>query len=385
MKLILSLFLSLVFSLSLFAQGIQFEKSKWQDILSRAQTEDKLIFLDAYTTWCGPCKLMSKKVFTEKSVGDMYNKNFINVKMDMEKGEGVELARKYEVRAFPTLLFIDSKGELVHRTAGYHDKDQFIALGNTAMSSERSLTGMAERFENGDRDPAFLKAYTEMRFSAHDGSHTIPAEAYLNTQKDWSTPENMTFLVKYTEKADNPLFDYLIENREAFGKVFGQRKVQGRIQEIIYNSIYDNADQSSLEQIDELYKKVYPEQAEEMSARFRLTFYRQAGDRENFANSAVNYLGKFPKQSPDELNEIAWTFYRVIEDKKLLKKAVKWTKRSIKQDNQHYNNDTLAALYLKLKKKKKASKAANTAIALAKANGEDSTETEKLLEAINAL
>lgn len=385
MKFLFSFFLTLFFSASLFAQGIQFEKFSWAEALVEAQKENKLIFIDAYTTWCGPCKLMSKKVFTEGAVGELYNDAFINLKIDMEKGEGPNLAREYEVRAYPTLLFVDGSGTLVHRSAGYHDKEKFIELGSIAMDSDMRLSSMEKKFADGNRDADFLMKYTKARFNAHDGSHSPIAEAYLNTQGDWSTPENMVFLYQYTEKADNKLFDYLLENRDMFGKVFGEREVKSRIQEIIYNSIYDSADKSSLEQIDELFKKAYPENAEELSARFRLTFYRQAGDREAYAKAAANFLDKFPNQSPDELNEISWTFYQVVEDKKLLKKAVKWIKRSIKADDQYYNNDTLAALYYKLKKKRKARKVAEKAISIAKANDEDSTETEKLLEAINKL
>ena len=85
--------------------------------------------MDAYTTWCGPCKRMAAEVFTEPEVGRFYNENFINVKIDMEKGEGIELARQYDVYAYPTLLFINGEGELVHRGLGYQDFVQFYEPG----------------------------------------------------------------------------------------------------------------------------------------------------------------------------------------------------------------------------------------------------------------
>ena len=89
---------------------------------------------------------------------------------------------------------------------------------------------------------------------------------------------------------------------------FGQRAVTAKIQELIYDKVYDSTDKSSLDQIDQLFAKAYPEKAAELSARFRMTFYRQAGDRNMYAQSAVNYLKKFPSKDHEELNEIAWTF-----------------------------------------------------------------------------
>ena len=87
---LLPVFLFLAITQSLHAQksSITFFDGSWSEALTKARTESKLIFVDAYTSWCGPCKLMSNKVFTDKKVGKFYNDNFINVKLDVEKGEG---------------------------------------------------------------------------------------------------------------------------------------------------------------------------------------------------------------------------------------------------------------------------------------------------------
>ena len=87
----------LLFSWNVFSQGIQFETSSWKEVLQKAKQENKLIFVDLYTTWCGPCKKMAAETFPQQVVGDYFNKNFVNYKIDAEKGEGPELAGKYEV------------------------------------------------------------------------------------------------------------------------------------------------------------------------------------------------------------------------------------------------------------------------------------------------
>ncbi|GAB3910417.1 hypothetical protein GCM10028803_50240 [Larkinella knui] len=109
--------------------GIQFSEASWKTHLAKAKAENKLVFLDAYTSWCGPCKMLQKNVFTKKEVGDFFNKEFINVKVDMEKGEGPELALQYPLEGYPTLLFIDGDGKVVKKVLGYQEPEKLLAIG----------------------------------------------------------------------------------------------------------------------------------------------------------------------------------------------------------------------------------------------------------------
>ena len=112
-------------------KGIQFTDAKWAEILKKAKAENKIIFFDAYTTWCGPCKLMQKNVFTRDDVAAVFNKDFINVKYDMESGEGLKLASKYPLEAYPTLFFIDPDGKIVKQVIGYQKPETLIKIAKT--------------------------------------------------------------------------------------------------------------------------------------------------------------------------------------------------------------------------------------------------------------
>lgn len=109
--------------------GIQFVEGSWAKILEQAKKEKKVIFFDAYASWCGPCKMMQKNVFTQTNVATFFNANFINVKKDMEIGEGPALANKYPLEAYPTLFFIDSNGKVIRQVIGYQTPEQLLALG----------------------------------------------------------------------------------------------------------------------------------------------------------------------------------------------------------------------------------------------------------------
>ena len=124
---------------------------------AKAKKEHKLIFVDAYTTWCGPCKWMAKTVFTNDTVADFFNTNFISTKIDMEKGEGIEFRKKYNVFCFPNLLFIDSNGEVVHRRGGGMPSANFIAFAKEAQGSSNTYQAFAKEYETKKSDALFIR------------------------------------------------------------------------------------------------------------------------------------------------------------------------------------------------------------------------------------
>lgn len=114
--------------------GIEFMKGSWTDALAKAKEEDKLIFLDAYASWCGPCKFMARTTFTEDEVGTFFNEQFINFKMDMEKDpDGPRLSKKYGLEAYPTLYFIDKNEKMVHMSIGALNVKELLAEAQIAL------------------------------------------------------------------------------------------------------------------------------------------------------------------------------------------------------------------------------------------------------------
>ena len=223
MKKIFSLiiFSVIVSAFAMSQDGIEFNNEDWNSILAQATKENKLVFVDAYTVWCGPCKKMARDVFPQKEVGEFYNKKFINVQMDMEKGEGLSFAQKYNVNVYPTLLFVAGDGSLVHRSAGYKDSPEFIELGNAALDPAKRISSLNKRYENGDRDPDFLKSYATVLYQAYDGSHVPVVDAYLETQSDWNTDENMNIIFQYVNDPNSKLFDHMVENKSLYVEKFG--------------------------------------------------------------------------------------------------------------------------------------------------------------------
>lgn len=117
-------------------QEILFQSKSWNETFSQAKRSGKYIFVDAYTTWCGPCKLLKSTTFRDKNTAAFFNENFVSYAVDMEKGEGVGLAEKWEVTAYPALLFFSPEGKMVLRQTGYVDGKKLIEFGKQALEKK---------------------------------------------------------------------------------------------------------------------------------------------------------------------------------------------------------------------------------------------------------
>ncbi|MES2133403.1 MAG: thioredoxin family protein, partial [Bacteroidota bacterium] len=223
-------------------RSINFEHGTFKEIKEKALKENKLIFIDAYTTWCGPCKYLSKYIFTNDTVADYYNTNFINTKFDMEKGEGIDMAKLYQVSCYPTLLFIDGNGKLVHRTAGSMPVSMLVALGKTAKEPEKNFSYFKTNYETKKTDPAFLMQYIDM-ISGTCMEPDAEVAYYFSTQKeaDLSNEQNWNMIDRYTKHIDAREFKYLIANKAKFESLYTSEKVTHKIATTAKTSLQEAA------------------------------------------------------------------------------------------------------------------------------------------------
>ena len=116
-------------------KGIHFFKGDLDDAMKSAKNENKLIFLEISTTWCGYCKQLKAHTYTDDEVGIYFNNNFINISIDAENDYGVKLKRKFSVYEYPTLIFLDREGNIILQTSGYRNAGRFLKLGKYVVNS----------------------------------------------------------------------------------------------------------------------------------------------------------------------------------------------------------------------------------------------------------
>lgn len=162
MKRILFTLISIMACSAVFAQtGTRFlDNEPWEKVVKQAQKEKKLIFVDCYTSWCGPCKLLATQIFPQKEVGDFMNARFVCVKYDMEKEAGLAFNEKYpkEVKAYPTMLIIDTEGKLIHKIVGSQPAEELLDAIEDGLKGN-TIYALEEQYRQGNREAGFVKKY----------------------------------------------------------------------------------------------------------------------------------------------------------------------------------------------------------------------------------
>ena len=228
-KLVLSVVILCGFTMSLLAQGIQFREGSWKEILEIAKKENKLVFVDNYTSWCGPCKKMVSEIFPLKEVGDFYNANFICYKLDCEKGDGVEVAKTYQIMSFPTYLYVDGNGKLFYRSGAYMPAEKFIEEGKIALaefSDKRTIEEWEALYAKKKNNASFVKGYIAKRNRAKlDNADIFDQYVSIEKEKNLMDTTFLKELFDYENKlnAGGACADFVMKNWDRIREVTGMQ------------------------------------------------------------------------------------------------------------------------------------------------------------------
>lgn len=167
-------FISMSLSLSLNAQtyispkGIKWiDGLSWQEIKHKAFKENKFIFIDAYATWCGPCKKMDREVYVNDTIGNFFNSHFIAVKLQMDKtnkdnasirnwyDEATAFSKQYRILSYPSYIFFSPQGVRVHQAQGFMEVPMFLSLGQEAILPGKTYKDPYVEYDN------FVARYNE--------------------------------------------------------------------------------------------------------------------------------------------------------------------------------------------------------------------------------
>jgi thiol-disulfide isomerase/thioredoxin len=223
----------LFFAIGSFAQnGIQFSHTSWNEAKAKAISEKKLLFIDFYTQWCGPCLMMQKDVFVLNSIGNYFNAHFINLKIDAENGEGIELAKKYSVKSFPTYCFIDPANEnLVHESSSRQDEETFLFTAKCAIDPLKNSVYLNAQKKVGNNTTEFL-----INYANYQGTRYNRLEVSQTIDKLISIPgfslenkEVWNLFLKNVNDRNNKLFVDFVKNRNHYITLYGLDEVDKKM------------------------------------------------------------------------------------------------------------------------------------------------------------
>lgn len=394
------LIIMLLFPLSGMAQGIHFEQNlSWPQVQAKAKAEHKYIFMDCYATWCVPCKYMSENIFTQPAVGTFVNENFISVSVQMDStakdndfvksgyADAKKLVNDYQVNSYPTYLFFDPDGHIIHRAGGSMPQNAFMEVVKDALNPDKQFYPLYNKYKQGDRDSSLLWQLTLGSVNTGDTEFTSKLLAdYIDHAKNIYAKDNLELIGKLTktskEKGFDIWFHHTAQVDQVMFKDYAERKVintimnedrqvidanQKAAQGLIITAtigdqpIYGGPDKSKEQPVTPDWAKMYNGikakfgiyYADRITKWVKMNYYKTRQDWTGYNLALVSYMDTYQETiiKPAQLNELAWNIFTHSSDKKQLEAATNWSKASVtlseKDPNLNQYIDTYANLLYK--------------------------------------
>jgi len=237
MKRLITFAMSLLTFISAMAQGIAFEPegTTLEQASVKAKAENKLIFLDCFTTWCGPCRMMARTVFTQEQVGAAMNPKFVSVKIDMEGEYGAPLAKKLQITAYPTFVIFNADLQEIGRFLGGSQAEEFLKRVEE-KSADNTSADLKSRWEAGDRDADFLLAYLRTLTATYKTQDANDVAEALLEGKEATFAADSTLRRIFLANINNPFaksFVYTAKHPDDLVAKVGKRAVDAKINGVL--------------------------------------------------------------------------------------------------------------------------------------------------------
>jgi thioredoxin-related protein len=364
---ILSLLLPIVVAAQ--EKGVHFEHAlSWTDVKAKAKAENKYIFMDCFTTWCGPCKYMRTVIFPQDEAGNFFNDKFVNIEVQLDTtakdndqvknwyADAHTIMTQYAINAFPTYLIFAPDGRVLHRIVGGSNSPKtFIVEVQEAFDTTKQYYTKLAQFENGRRDSGFLRQLAMQAKDAYDmPTGRKVTKVYLAGQTNLFTPEALNLINTYTTRSTDEYFGFLAEHASEINKVLGAGKAENKIRTIfLQEGARLGLDKREPDWAD-LQKKIaakLPGEAAEITMRIKINVYNIKKDWPNFEKAIVAYMKQYSQLMNDgDLNSLAWNVFEHCSDMTCVSQVLDWSKQ-LKNSTTPAFLDTYANILYKLGKK----------------------------------
>ena len=372
--------------LGLNAQGIEFFQGSWKEALTKAKAEDKLLFVDAFAKWCGPCKAMAKNVFTQQKVGDFFNENFINLKLDMEEADGVTFGHKYPVSAYPTLFFLDGDGKVIKTIKGGQQPDGLIMQGEDALKKNDKSGKYEEKYLAGDRSFDLMLNYIKALNAVGKPSLKISNE-YLNSNPAITENQRLSFILEAAVDADSKLFEQVISNKSKIASLTGQKTFEEKCLaacQIAANKAVEYEMESLLEETIEKAKKTFPDGADVFAAKANMQFFKTFKNNDKY----ISAYKSLAKRSEGDMTMLKYIIQDVVknfkENPKMVSDITGYAEKIYEQLDDVESLNLYCSTLILNKDVDKAIKVVTAAKEKAEKNGQEVSNYDGLLNYLNS-
>lgn len=376
----------------------------WEQIIQKAKSENKYIFLDCYATWCGPCKRMDNEVYINEAVGRFFNDQFLSVRVQMDKTpndskyiqdwylDATKIANEFRVLSFPTYIFLSSNGEVVHKATGFMLPDDFISLGRTAISPGKKYENPFEEYDILKQEyEKGIKRYEKMPFMVKTarslgdtGIARSVIKEYLTHLKGLNTEhvytiENIEFLASVISSKSS-FFYFFYKNG---GRCDNVMKRPGYAQNVIDRIIIREEVEpfiktkttgpqmtGTIQNLRDpnwnvLYKTIKKRYDRRYAMRnvleAKIAWYERVERNPIYTSYYVEKWQRFGYDTTEALmdatfNNVAFDIYAKVLEKKQINAAIKWMGGIVRRTNERdaFYLDTYACLLYKMGRQKEA-------------------------------
>ncbi|MBR9975808.1 MAG: thioredoxin fold domain-containing protein [Bacteroidetes bacterium] len=360
-----------------------FFEGSWEDAFEAARAEDKLVYVDFQTEWCGPCRQMEEEVYPDPDVRQFLDSHFVAISIDAEKGEGRRLAFRYRVRAYPTHLFFDHDGKLVARFVGGMSKDYFLdaVRASIAPTAQPTLTGISP---SGDLAfPSFCAEYIDGSVPPSDSA----VADHLARQADWFDEAAWTVVFWFGQSED--VWRFVSTNSNRLRTLFGDDDVRHKTESLARGELRRAISQRDPARRDTAIAR-YRRTSDERGVEFRIWNFRYeyclgTDDWDGIVTMLEEAMADSRRSIDDgTLNNAAWSMYLRCDDEDALRWATATMKEATDRSPVYAFVDTYAALLFKTGRLKDAEVQARRAIDIGTKAKEDVASTRELLGKIRA-
>ncbi len=363
---------------------VQFQEISFVQALQKSSVTHKPVFFMGYASWCEHCKYMKEQVFTDSAVAGFLNQHFVSFKIDMEKGEGIALAKKLAVKSLPTLIFLDSSGNTLYRIVGEWKKDDFLIQAKNALTPELQLPYLRKQYESDKSNPE--KCYPYIR-ALRRGNMDVQqvADEYFLTQSDSQLLSEINWKILANGEFDitSHPFKFLIAHQKEFAAITSpervERKLLGTVAEVL-SPLITNKDSLKYFELKSAAVAIRDYKIDSLLFTMDITLMESTGNWSGYQKVTSESVTKYLWQDYVQLKNICDQYLKHITDLKALIAATEWASRTV-QLHEDYGTWLLCSrLYLKAGKKPEAFQMAQKAKNTAVKNGWSTDEADVLLK-----
>lgn len=367
-----------------YSQNLTMIEQDYEVAKAESKKQNKMLLIDFYTTWCGPCKQIDREIFNDKAINAELAKSFVVLRYDAEKDTTHRLSLKHHVASYPTTIVLNQDHFLLQKLYGLGGADKDLVKNYRQFLNESALKNSKNEFVKGVSNTNNLTApkfYEDFVFRTNTKLNQADLKNYWeNTDNPFS---EISFAVLSYFEQTSQMNAFFFANKKKYEDLFGKQDVNYLRDKIIGISFFESIATKNRPLFDStahLTKEVYERSEVEeiinpMEERMLIGENRWAEATEKFIIRKNQ-----GKVNDNAINSFCWSVFEKSDDKNVLKKCSDWMKEITNKKPEFGYLDTYARLLFKSGNKKQSHKIMKKAIKIGKANKEDTKDSEKWLK-----